>query len=63
MSDSIVIAEDFIISNNEYGWIIKHKESDKSRGINYTAIPRDASVDYVRGYAKCLAYQEGWIKP
>lgn len=59
------IAEDslFTISNDKYGWVIKHKESGKSMGINYNAIPKDSSVDYVLGYAKCLAYQEGWINP
>ena len=51
----------FSIDVTEYGYAITHKESGKSMGQNFKALPKDASDDYVLGYAKCLALWEGWI--
>ena len=51
---------DFDISKNEYGWVIKHKPSNKSMGINYKEIPEDSSIDFVLGYARCLSAVEHW---
>ena len=65
MEKSSKVFEDelFSASTTEKGWSITHKQSGKSAGINFKAIPEDSSKDYVLGYAKCLAYQEGWILP
>lgn len=51
----------FTITRESDHWVIEHNESGKKIGINFNAIPADSSDDFVQGYAKCLAYQEGWI--
>ena len=61
MSGNGRVIEDglFLVSVGEFGWCITHKGTSKKMGINFKAIPKDSSDDYVLGYAKCLAYQEG----
>lgn len=52
----------FIVSQDKYGWKVIHKESGKSMGVNYKALPENSCKEYVLGYCKCLALEEGWIK-
>ena len=52
----------FLVSQDEYGWKVIHKESGKSMGVNYKALPENSCKEYVLGYCKCLALEEGWIK-
>lgn len=62
MSSRYIEDDLFIITTDSNGYVIQHKESGKRIGINNNAIPFNSSDDYIRGYAKCLAYQEQWIK-
>lgn len=50
----------FNVMKSKHGWVITHKESGKSMGVNFEAVPEDSSLDYVLGYAKCLGYMEHW---
>lgn len=43
------------------GWVLVHKQSKKSMGINYKVLSYTSSKDYVMGFAKCLFINEGFI--
>lgn len=62
-NEKVKIFEDhlFIARTDRFGWVIYKKAGQQTMGVNYQALPKNSSQDFVMGYCKCLSYQEGWM--